>query len=188
MGARWSLRLAGTAMICVAVALSGCGSPAQTTMAVNEVGKGTSAEGRTAPSFDLPKLTGSGTVSLDDLLKLRQPLVINVFASWCGPCNDEAPVLNALSHQYRGRVTFVGVDFSQTEMSQSGPERFVRDHRISYLTLVDPHGQFVDAYGVIAPPTTFIISSSGAVVVAHVGAVTRSELQQMLDQVLKHSG
>jgi len=64
--------------------------------------------GRRAPSFELPYLDREGTLSSEELE--GKPVVINLWASWCGPCREETPALEAMWKKYKDRVTIVGVN------------------------------------------------------------------------------
>jgi len=89
-----------------------------------------------APVFDLPRLDKPGTISTQSLA--GHPAVLNFWASWCPPCADEAPDLNALSLRYTGLgVRFVGVDFND---AVDEARAFAKRHDVTYSLVHDTRG------------------------------------------------
>jgi cytochrome c biogenesis protein CcmG, thiol:disulfide interchange protein DsbE len=131
--------------------------------------------GEPAPLFTAPRLDGDGTFSLSEAQ--GTPVLLNFWASWCVPCRDEAPLFRRAARQYRGRVSFVGVDIKD---SRSDAIAFARRHELDY-TLVRDLGAIAPRYGLTGQPETFFIDSSG-VIVEHVpGPVFEDDLYALLD-------
>ncbi|HEY7946195.1 MAG TPA: TlpA disulfide reductase family protein [Acidimicrobiales bacterium] len=106
-------------------------------------------------------------------------VVLNFFASWCPPCQQEQPELVAFAYGHRGAgdVALVGVVYDD---ATSSARAFDADGGATWPAVVDPGGQIALQYGVRAPPETFLISPAGRVV-AHIdGAVTASYLDAQL--------
>src|SRR5206468_12892882 len=82
----------------------------------------------TAPEFSLGLFDGS-TFTLSDALKSGKPVIVNFWASWCGPCADEAPLLQAAAARNGDQFTFVGVDVQDLD---SDAQAFLRKYNISY--------------------------------------------------------
>lgn len=124
----------------------------------------------------LPVLDGHGKSSLATLR--GKVVVLNFWASWCEPCQTEAPLLeraqSALRHD---GGTVLGVTYlDATPDSQS----FVRDYRLSYPNLRDNSGDFAHAYGTDQLPESFVIDRDG-----HIAAISRGELnQRFLDRAI----
>lgn len=108
--------------------------------------------GGLAPDFELAYLDGSGTLSSDELK--GTPVVINLWASWCVPCREEAPALEAMWQKYKGRVVILGVNVRDNE----GPARgFAREFDLTY-PLVRAEGRELErALGVAVLPETYFI-------------------------------
>lgn len=89
-----------------------------------------------------------------------QPAAINFWASWCAPCNREAPGLERLSRSFAGRARIVGVDYEDGAKQARG---FVRRHGWTFPILVDPNGTAGERYRLIGLPETFILDRRGRV-------------------------
>jgi cytochrome c biogenesis protein CcmG/thiol:disulfide interchange protein DsbE len=178
------------AVIALTSLFTGCGGATSTTSGANDVKSSTNPApvvGKQAPSFSLPQLNGNGTVSLQTILAHHQPVILNVFASWCEPCNNEAPDFVQAAHKYRGKVQFVGIDMTSTEMNERGPQDFVDKYKIPYTVLKDPHAAFMNAYGVYAAPQTFVLSPTGRIIDIEPGMLTASKLDAVVQKALNPS-
>jgi len=118
------------------------------------------SEDHPAPAFDLPRLDGEGDVTLSSLR--GRVVVLNLWASWCGPCRLEAPTLESLWEQYRHRgVVLIGVDHKD---ARSAALAFDRRFGITYTTVFDPAGTLAAMFGAAGIPTTFVINRQGIIV------------------------
>ncbi|HVC69033.1 MAG TPA: TlpA disulfide reductase family protein [Acidimicrobiales bacterium] len=132
--------------------------------------------GRPAPGITATTLTGRGF----DLGAYRgRFVVLNFFASWCPPCQQEQPELVSFAYGQRGagEAAVVGVVYDD---ASSNARAFDAEAGANWPAVVDPGGQIALRYGVRAPPETFLISPAGKVV-AHIdGAVTAAYLDRQL--------
>jgi len=124
-----------------------------------------------APGFSLPRLDAPGAL---DLASLRgKAVVINFWASWCLPCREEAPVLEATWQRYRDRgAVVVGVDVQDLT---NEAHRFLRETKTTYPQVRDKDNAVYRAYGLTGVPETFFIDRAGRIVRKFPGAVTDPE-------------
>jgi thiol-disulfide isomerase/thioredoxin len=127
-----------------------------------------------------------GTLALADL---DGPVVVNFWASWCGPCVREAPELRNLALAYGERgVRFVGVNVND---SATNARRFERDLDIPYPSWVDASVEISASFGGIGPsamPTTILLDAEHRVAVRLIGAVTYTQVRSYLDPLLEEAG
>jgi len=136
--------------------------------------------GHRAPSFALPTLGGGGPVRLGDFH--GQIAVVNFWASWCVPCRQEHPALEAAWQRYRDQgVVVLGIDYQD---SASGARAFVRELGGSWPVLEDPGSRTALAYGVRGVPETFFVSRAGRIAAWHAGPVSYPLLTNEIDRLL----
>jgi thiol-disulfide isomerase/thioredoxin len=126
-----------------------------------------------AKSFTLGELGHPGSrVSLAAFA--GRPVVLNFFASWCGPCKRETPLLARFYADHHSRVDIIGIDAND----QSGAAlKFVHAEKVGYPVGLDPFpASTATSYGVLALPQTFFLNARHQIVRHIVGGVTASEL------------
>ncbi|MDQ3916648.1 MAG: TlpA family protein disulfide reductase [Actinomycetota bacterium] len=167
-GRRW-VRLAwlvGPAVLFVVLLTAGMASK----------GDGVEPGGR-APSVEAPALEGDAVVALDDLR--GKPVLVNFWASWCVPCKDEAPLLEAAYRRYRGEVEFLGVNVKD---AHSDALAFVDRYGVSYPQVRDEGLEWYDGFGLTGQPETFLIDADGEIVEHYKGEFTSTgDLFRVLD-------
>lgn len=162
--------IAGVAAIVAALTIS-VGRPSQPV--------DTPIAGRPAPPFDLPTLDGQ-RISLADLR--GSPVVLNFWASWCTPCREEAPLLNAADVNYKSRgLRTLGVVYQD---SSESARDFMTRYEQTYPGLLDPDGRTAIDYGVFGIPETFFIDGAGVVRARQIGALTEADLRRQIEAIL----
>lgn len=136
--------------------------------------------GKPAPTFAL-KEVGTGRVL--DLAALKgKPVVLNFWATWCGPCWEEHPVLVASARMLQPNVQFLGVVFQDEEQKILG---FLQQRGSSYPTVVDQEGKTAIAYGVGGIPETYFIDANGVIAAKFTGPMSTDILQANLRKVYR---
>ena len=129
-----------------------------------------------APLFDLPRLDAGGRLTLASLR--GKPAVINFWASWCDPCRDEAPTLNAGAARYGREAAFVGVN--SDDLSDDA-RAFARAESVPYA-LVKDTGGVKRSWGVTGFPETFVLDARGRAVAHFSGPIEEGDLADALRQ------
>jgi len=135
-----------------------------------------------APEFSLGLFDGS-TLTLSDALKTGKPVVVNFWASWCGPCADEAPLLQDAARRNADRFTFVGVDVQDVD---SDAQAFLRKYRVSYPNGSGNAGPISIQYGMRGVPETYFIAPDGKLV-RKWNTLTAADLEQFLAELQRAS-
>ena len=137
-----------------------------------------------APPFSLERLDGGGELSLESLR--GKAVVLNFWASWCGPCKDETPLLQRGYERWKDRdVVFVGVDVQDF---RGDARAFMRRYGVTYPNVYDGKGSLVGRYGVTGFPETYFIDASGRIRYRIAGPVEdESDLEAGIERALARS-
>jgi cytochrome c biogenesis protein CcmG, thiol:disulfide interchange protein DsbE len=135
--------------------------------------------GRAAPPFVLREVGTGQQISIDQYR--GKPLVINFWATWCGPCYEEHPLLVANARSLQPQVQFIGVVFQDSEEKI---QQFLNERGTAYPTVVDEAGKTAIAYGVGGVPETFFLDGTGNIVAKFSGALSTETLQENLQKVM----
>jgi cytochrome c biogenesis protein CcmG/thiol:disulfide interchange protein DsbE len=129
-----------------------------------------------AAGFTLPALGQTGQqVSLSQYA--GKPVIVNFWASWCEPCQQETPLLASWYKQEHGHVTLLGLDENDTTANAL---KFARAKGVSYPIGFDPQVKVALAYNVDGLPQTFFLNAQHRIVDHVLGAVTKAQLAKGL--------
>lgn len=134
--------------------------------------------GEAAPPLKLSTLDGQ-PVSLEAYR--GRVVVLNFWATWCGPCRVETPELQAFQTQAGDQVTIIGVNVREPP---SVIEPFVNSYALTYPIVLDEAGAATGAYRVTGLPTSVFVDRSGIVRDRVVGPMTRDVLERRVQQLL----
>jgi peroxiredoxin len=143
---------------------------------------GAAEEGKPAPDFTLKSSTGKN-------LKLSEMtgnvVLINFWASWCGPCRQEMPLLNALHDKYAPLgFSVLGVNVEENADAARG---FLKDFPVNFPVLLDSANQVSKQYEVLAMPTTVVVDRDGKIRYLHKGYQSGDEAkyQEMVKKLVR---
>ncbi len=135
--------------------------------------------GSLAPGFSLTDLNGHPVT----LASLRgHPVIVNFWASWCGPCIEETPLLEQAvrAHAADGLV-IVGIVYQDRADAAAS---FMSRMGATWPTAMDPGGKVAASYGIYAPPDSFFIDRNGVVAGRQIGQLSQADLARQLDTIL----
>ena len=134
---------------------------------------------RPAPAISLTLLDGTPF----DLSAVRgKPVVVNFWASWCIPCEEEAAVLEQGSRAYKDRAVFIGINVQDTEPLARD---FMRRFGVTYPNGRDATGAIAVEYGMSGVPETYLVDRNGALVRKWQGPLDDARLRQFLDELTR---
>jgi len=142
----------------------------------------TQLAGKPVPVFSLPDLAGGAPLTHADLLR-DGPVVLNIWASWCGPCRLEHPHLMALA---RDNVPVYGINYKD---DPAAAKRFLGALGDPFVkTGVDRSGVMAVDLGVFGVPETFLIDRDGTIILRHAGPLDAAVLRDSFFPKLRPSG
>ncbi len=143
---------------------------------------GVSAISQPLPALSGPALVGSAVSPGDYRGKV---LVVNFWATWCGPCRREQPALGRVWERFRDRgVYFLGVD---TRDDPAAARTYLAEFRVTYPSIQDQAGAYADDFGFIGLPDTYVVDRSGTMRYRVTGAIDENELEKLVERLLGSS-
>ena len=170
------LFLASAAILLIGTRFLGRPAPINVT-----VQGGRATIGQAAPDFTTQTLEG-GRVRLSQYR--GKPVLLNFWATWCAPCQDEMPLIQRASDLYKAQgLVVLAVNYQQT--STSSMQAFLRKVDARFPAVFDPAGRIAGAYGVnVGLPVSVFIDRSGTVSFIQLGQMSDAVLQQHLHTIL----
>lgn len=135
--------------------------------------------GSAAPDFSLADLDGN-PLRLADLR--GRPVILYFWASWCGPCVEEFPLLREASarHEQHGLAVVGIVVDDRSEAARD----FMARNGATWPAAMDPGGRVAAAYGILGPPQTYFIGADGTIAARHFGQMTADAMDRQLATIL----
>jgi cytochrome c biogenesis protein CcmG/thiol:disulfide interchange protein DsbE len=142
--------------------------------------------GRKAPAMTLPALpdlrkAGVSVPGIDTAALAGKPTLVNVWASWCGPCREEHPLLMKLAQD--PRLSLVGLNYKD---APENARRFLGQYGMPYEAVgVDPNGRAAIEWGVYGVPETFVLAKDGTIAHKFVGPLTPEAVTTTLQPLIE---
>ncbi len=144
---------------------------------------GDNFKGKTAPGFELTSLDGK-EVKLSDYR--GKAVLLNFWATWCGPCKIEMPWIVDLQNKYRGQgLEVIGV--SMDDGGRDNVQKFAQQMGLNYTVLIGKEAVGEAYGGVEGLPTTFYIDRNGVIVDSNAGLISKSEIEDNIKKALGNS-
>ncbi|MGI8658947.1 MAG: TlpA family protein disulfide reductase [Candidatus Limnocylindria bacterium] len=138
------------------------------------------AIGRPAPDFTVADLDGN-PIRLADLR--GRPVIVNFWASWCGPCVEEFPLLNAAAAEHREEgLVVVGIVYR--DRSEAARDFMARNGG-TWPSAMDPGERVATDYGILGAPETYFIGRDGSIVARQIGQISASSLNEKLAAIIE---
>jgi len=143
--------------------------------------------GQPAPDFLLRTISEAGLGETQRLSDIQgKTVVLDFFASWCGPCRQQAPIIDRLARRLSGpKLAVLGVNTSD-EFGDA--RRYLDAHRPSYPVLFDGDAEAANAFGVSGLPTLLVIDKQGIVRAVEMGVVGEGELEGLIHDADRSDG
>lgn len=127
--------------------------------------------------------TEGNTVSLSDYF--GKPIIVNFWASWCGPCTGELPAFEKLYGEYGDEIEFMMVNMTDgAQETQNSAMRFLVNSDYTFSVYLDTEMEAATAYGVYFIPQTLLINERGEIVHKHLQAVSEEVLRESIERYL----
>ena len=141
----------------------------------------TAAKAGNAPDFTVYD-AGGNTVKLSDYR--GKPVVLNFWASWCGPCKAEMPHLQSMYNQYGGSVIFLMINLTDgSRETKQSAQSFISTNGYTFPIYFDTQRSASTAYGISSIPSTFFISKAGDIQSRQIGQISASALESGIHSI-----
>ncbi|CCH87086.1 Putative Redoxin [Modestobacter italicus] len=139
----------------------------------------TGSGGAGLPALRLPCLVGGQDVTLQDLG--GRPVLLNLWASWCAPCREEMPLLQAAYERYGDRVGFLGVN---TQDTRPAAVSLLTDLGVTYAQVIDEDKALLTDLAAPGLPVTLAVAADGRIIDRQIGAVSAARLEELTSRLV----
>ncbi len=136
-------------------------------------------KGHPAPDFALPTLDGK-TVRLSDFK--GKPVLVNFWATWCGPCRSEFPDFQKAAVDNAGTLVIIGINNTTTDQKDQIPA-FLDEFGVTYPIVLDETGDTAKAYNILGLPTSIFIDRNGNVNEIFTGPINKAYIESKLSEL-----
>jgi peroxiredoxin len=136
--------------------------------------------GNKAPDFELQQVNGD-PIQLSSLEGKK--VLVNFWASWCGPCLEEMPEMEKLHNESNGDYVVLAVNMTVTEKNLQTAKDFVNEHNFSFPTLLDVSNKTSSTYEVLSLPVSYFIDTEGIIRHKFVGAMDLEYMKENLNKL-----
>jgi cytochrome c biogenesis protein CcmG/thiol:disulfide interchange protein DsbE len=146
--------------------------------------RGSALQGQDAPELSLPIVAnapaGGSALTLSGLK--GHPVLLDFWATWCGPCRKEVPIVNGIAQRYGEQgLEVIGVNTSDQSGNAAG---FAKSHHLTFPIAFDEEQRAATAFGVDTLPTLVVISKTGKILAVRIGETSDSELDALVKRAL----
>ncbi|WP_067620432.1 TlpA family protein disulfide reductase [Alicyclobacillus acidiphilus] len=137
-------------------------------------------QGYRMPPFTLTEYPDNKTIDTKDLI--GKPIFINIWASWCPPCQEETPDIVKAYKQYGSKVVFLSVNATSQD-NMPDVEQFIKHYGITWPVALDKNGEVLQEYNIVGFPTSFFVNRQGIITDVNVGLITAQNLNDQLQRI-----
>jgi len=139
-------------------------------------------KGHPAPEFTLATLDGE-QISLSDLR--GKPVIVNFWASWCGPCRLEMPDLQTTFTEQGDALTILGVNLTERDSDLDEVAAFINEFDLTFPIVLDTEGEVADLYQVRGQPASVFIDADGVISTVFYGMVNEQFIRDRIDELVQ---
>ena len=114
---------------------------------------------------------------------IGKPMIINCWATWCGPCKSELPHFQKCYKKYKDDVKFIMIDVWEDKESQKDVKKFLKKNKYKFPVYFDYDNKAADTFGLEAIPFTVAIDKDGYLVDYYVGAIDKDTLEDLIKKI-----
>ncbi|WP_206915819.1 TlpA family protein disulfide reductase [Alicyclobacillus suci] len=137
-------------------------------------------QGYRMPPFTLTEYLDNKIVNTSELVD--KPIFINIWASWCPPCNEETPDIVRAYKQYGSKVVFLSVNATSQD-NMTDVEQFIQHYGITWPVALDKTGSVLKEYRVVGFPTSLFVNRQGIITNVNLGLITAQNLNDQLQRI-----